>query len=170
MDRYLSSLGPARFQQDGPGGGIANRSEATLAVGRLQTIDTAISRGAIETPGGAKLNVLVIAPYRLQLDEIYRKLARATLQNLDVEVQSVDAVQGRESDLAIFSVTRSNTLGRFGFLGDKYWRRINVALSRARYGLTIVGDADFCRSAPGALRQVVNYIEARPLDCRISEA
>ncbi|WP_079133927.1 AAA domain-containing protein [Streptomyces sp. EN23] len=67
-------------------------------------------------------------------------------------------------------MTRSNPQGKFGFLGEKYWRRINVALSRARYGLTIVGDADFCRSSPGALRQVVNYIEDHPEDCKISEA
>lgn len=164
------SLGPNRFQQDGPGGGIANRAEASLVVDRVKSIDTAIDRGAIKPSVGRRLRVLIIAPYRLQIDEVQRKLAGVSLLHIDVEVQSVDAVQGKESDLAIFSVTRSNAQGKFGFLGDKYWRRINVALSRARYGLTIVGDADFCRSSPGALRDVVNYMEDHPDDCRISEA
>jgi predicted ATPase len=164
------NLGASRFQQDGPGGSIANRAEASLVVNRVKAIDTAVDRGAIELPGKDRLHILIITPYRLQIDEIHRKLAGVKFLHVDVEVQSVDAVQGKQSDLAVFSVTRSNAQGRFGFLGDKYWRRINVALSRARYGLTIVGDVDFCRSSPGALRQVVNYIEDHPEDCRISEA
>ncbi|MEV1069846.1 AAA domain-containing protein [Streptomyces sp. NPDC050263] len=164
------SLGSARFQQDGSSGSVANRAEADLAVSRLKAIDTAIDRGAIKPLKGRRLDALVIAPYRLQIEEIHRKLANVQFQHLDVAVESVDAVQGRESDIAIFSVTRSNPQGKFGFLGEQYWRRINVALSRAKYGLTIVGDADFCRSSPGALRQVVNYIEDHPEDCKISEA
>jgi hypothetical protein len=164
------NLGASRFQQDGLGGGVANRVEASLALERVKSIDLAVDRGFIEPRDKGRLHILIIAPYRLQIDEIDRKLAGVNFQHVDVEVQSVDAVQGKQSDLAVFSVTRSNPQGRFGFLGDKYWRRINVALSRARYGLTIVGDADFCRSSPGALRQVVNYIEDHPQDCRISEA
>ena len=164
------NLGNARFQQDGSSGSVSNRAEADLAVSRLKAVDTAIDCGAIKPVNGKRLEALIIAPYRLQIDEIHRKLAKVQFQHLDVTVESVDAVQGRESDLAVFTVTRSNPQGKFGFLGEKYWRRINVALSRARFGLTIVGDADFCRSSPGALRQVVNYIEDHPEDCRISEA
>ncbi|MER7362882.1 AAA domain-containing protein [Nonomuraea wenchangensis] len=163
-------LGSERFQQDGLNGGIANRAEAAMVVDRLKSIETAIQRGAVKPPTERKLHLLVIAPYRLQIDEIHRKCAGLKLKHLEVEIQSVDAVQGKEADLAIFSVTRSNPQGKFGFLGDKYWRRINVALSRARYGLIIIGDADFCRSGPGALRTVVNYIEDHPQDCKISEA
>ncbi|WP_433367668.1 AAA domain-containing protein [Streptosporangium sp. CA-115845] len=163
-------LGSERFQQEGPNGGIANRAEAALVVDRLKSIDTAIGLGAIKPPSGRKLNLLIIAPYRLQIDEIHRKFTGIKLQHLNVEIQSVDAVQGKEADFAIFSVTRSNPQGKLGFLGDKYWRRINVALSRARYGLTVIGDADFCRSSPGALQKVVNYMEEHPQDCKISEA
>jgi serine/threonine protein kinase len=164
------SLGPARFQQDGANGGIANRAEAVLAVDRVKAIDTAIARGAVKPPGGRKLDVLIITPYRLQIDEIHRKLAGHGLRYLNVEIQTVDAVQGKEADLAIVSVTRSNPQGKLGFLDQDNWRRINVALSRARYGLTIIGDADFCRSNPGGLRTVLNYMEDHPQDCRVSEA
>ncbi|GAA2518010.1 hypothetical protein GCM10010276_79510 [Streptomyces longisporus] len=43
-----------------------------------------------------------------------------------------------------------------------YWRRINVALSRARHGPIIVGDAGSCRSKPGALRDVLDYMSGHP--------
>ena len=82
-----------------------------------------------------------------QVADLNQQLAplRDRLRHLSVTVMSVDAVQGRESDVAIFSVTRSNSRAELGFIGPDYWRRINVALSRARFGLTIVGDAGFIR-------------------------
>ena len=55
-----------------------------------------------------------------------------------VEVNTVDAYQGRERDIIIYSVVRSNPKGLIGFLAD--FRRLNVALSRARELLIIVGD------------------------------
>ncbi|TDD24094.1 serine/threonine protein kinase, partial [Actinomadura sp. KC06] len=118
----------------------------------------------------AKLEVLVIAPYRRQLEEIDRRLASLKLRHVRVILQSVDAAQGREADIAIFTVTRSNAKGKMGFLSEPYWRRINVALSRARFGLTIIGDADFCRSAPGALRDVLAYMDTHKEDCEIRSA
>ncbi|WP_371778026.1 AAA domain-containing protein [Streptosporangium subroseum] len=100
------------------------------------------------------LDVLVISPYTRQVAELRSKIHGLKAPHLKIDVQTVDAVQSRECDLAIFSVTRSDPNGRLGFLGQPYWRRINVALSRARYGLTIVGDSRFCRRAsksPGSL-------------------
>eukprot|EP00434_Breviolum_minutum_P032058 symbB.v1.2.028350.t1/scaffold2996.1/size65695/5 len=58
-------------------------------------------------------------------------------QNGD-QVSTIDALQGGECDLLIFSATRSNTAGVVGFLSDK--RRVNVVLTRARRGLIVVGD------------------------------
>lgn len=154
--------------QAGSGTSYANRGEAQVVIDRLRTLDRTIGNGIISPPEGKKqLVVLLIAPYRSQVDELKRGLARAHIEHLNVSAQSVDAVQGREADIAVFSVTRSNTSGSMGFLGADYWRRINVALSQARYGLTIVGDAEFCRSAPGALRTVLDYIRRHPEDCEL---
>jgi superfamily I DNA and/or RNA helicase len=114
-----------------------------------------------------RVEVLVVAPYRSQVDEITRRLARTTLTKLDVTVMSVDAVQGREADVVLVSLTRSNPGGVLGFLGPDYWRRINVALSRARFGLTIVGDAAFIRGTNGALRTVLDYMTNHRDDCQI---
>ena len=69
---------------------------------------------------------------------------------LRIEVNTVDAFQGREADIAIYSITRSNESGNVGFLWE--FKRINVALSRGREYLVIVGDHVFCRRAPGETR------------------
>jgi superfamily I DNA and/or RNA helicase len=64
---------------------------------------------------------------------------------LSIECNTVDAFQGREVDVCVYSVTRCNERGVIGFLRDE--RRMNVALSRGRSALLIVGDHLFCRTA-----------------------
>lgn len=141
-----------------------------MVIKRLEDIHKAIDRGYVQPPGRRTLSVLVISPYQLQNRELERRLATFQSHHLDVEVQSVDAVQGREADLAIFSVTRSNRFGDLGFLAQAYRRRINVALSRARFALTIVGDLGLCESQPGGLRDVGQYIGRNTNDCEIRGA
>lgn len=78
---------------------------------------------------------------------------------------TVDAFQGSEAEICIYSVTRSNKEGRLGFLRER--PRLNVALSRGRSALIIVGDDAFCRSASGdnPFRKVLDFIEAHPEQC-----
>ncbi|GAA3175912.1 MULTISPECIES: AAA domain-containing protein [Streptomyces] len=150
---------------------ISNPLESKLAMRRLEVIDQAIDKKMIKVPQDKRrLDVLVIAPYGRQVEELTRGLAALKLKHITPEVLSVDAVQGRECDLAVFSVTRSNNRGQLGFLGRPYWRRINVALSRARFGLMIIGDAGFCRSRAGALRDVLDYMSGHPEECEIRDA
>ncbi len=152
----------------------ANRAEADQLFRQLESIDRAIGFRLITPPAGKKLEVLAIAPYKSQVETLRRRLAqhdfKDPFKHLVVDVLSVDAVQERESDLAVISLTRSNAQGRLGFLGADYWRRINVALSRARFGLTLIGDADFIRGTNGSLRNVLEYIETHPNDCVVRVA
>ncbi|SEF24750.1 Protein kinase domain-containing protein [Amycolatopsis pretoriensis] len=165
-------LGERRFEDSSgqPDSSFANREEARIVFDRLATLENAARIGALRPPRGQeRLEVLLIAPYRRQVEELRRTLARRSFQHLAVTVHSVDAVQGRQCDITIFSVTRSNRQHRMGFLGLDHWRRINVALSRARYGLTIVGDSEFCGAAPGALRDVVRYMREHSATCEIQQ-
>jgi serine/threonine protein kinase len=107
------------------------------------------------------LRIAVLAAYKQQSEEISRQLSekRPTWASLEIEVSTVDAFQGREADVAIYSVTRSNIQSRLGFLAER--RRLNVALSRGRYSLLIVGDDGFVRAASGEnpFRDVLAHID-----------
>jgi superfamily I DNA and/or RNA helicase len=111
-----------------------------------------------------------MAGYRKQMEELRRAVAGLGSSLLDIEVSTVDAVQGRESDVTLFSVARSNKHGELGFLGPRNARRINVALSRSRYGLVIVGDAAFCEAIPGPLQTVLSYMREHAGTCEIRAA
>jgi len=90
-------------------------------------------------------------------------------QALKVEFHTIDAFQGRQAEIAIYSVTRSNRQGRLGFLKER--RRLNVALSRARQNLVLVGDLGFLRFSQGEnpFAKVIAYIDAHPQDCCVKE-
>jgi superfamily I DNA and/or RNA helicase len=102
-----------------------NQGEAALVVARVQQLLSA---------GLAPEALAVITPYRGQASVL-----QAALDATGVEVDTVDAFQGREADAVLVSCVRSNPDGQLGFLSDL--RRMNVALSRARRHLFLVGDS-----------------------------
>lgn len=116
-----------------------------------------------------KPEIAILTGYAAQKKHITARLDALRLKNLNVECHTIDAYQGREADVVIFSVTRSNAGRKAGFLSDK--RRINVALSRAREYLLIVGDANFCNNLTPAssLSEVFNYINQNSDTCAIKE-
>jgi serine/threonine protein kinase len=99
---------------------------------------------------GARPTVGVITGYEEHKRALERELDtedQARWAPLAIEVNTVDAFQGRERDLIIYNAVRSNVTADIGFLGDV--RRVNVALSRGRNALVIVGDAEMLRLAQG---------------------
>jgi superfamily I DNA and/or RNA helicase len=118
-----------------------------------------------------KYSVAVLTGYAAQLKLLDRNLASLlnNWQALTVECNTVDAFQGREADIAVYSVTRSNNEGKVGFLRDA--ERLNVALSRGKVGLVIVGDHYFCRTlSDNPLHRVLDYVEGHRENCELKEA
>jgi ATP-dependent RNA/DNA helicase IGHMBP2 len=103
----------------------------------------------------------IITPYHAQVEYII-KLAE-TSEELGaiagfVNINTVDSFQGQERDIIALSLVRSNTKGEVGFLGDI--RRINVALTRARKKLIIVGDSATLGSHPFYL-ELLDYVQQK---------
>eukprot|EP00927_Polykrikos_kofoidii_P023813 TRINITY_DN21802_c0_g1_i1.p1 TRINITY_DN21802_c0_g1~~TRINITY_DN21802_c0_g1_i1.p1 ORF type:complete len:1095 (+),score=196.52 TRINITY_DN21802_c0_g1_i1:90-3374(+) len=88
----------------------------------------------------------VVSPYAAQVRALRRAVKQRFSEQMsdanltELEIASVDAFQGREKELIVFSAVRSNSCGKVGFLAD--WRRLNVALTRARRGLLVVGNSE----------------------------
>jgi superfamily I DNA and/or RNA helicase/serine/threonine protein kinase len=118
---------------------------------------------------GDPYSVAVMAGYEAQVIELDRMIANLSpsTPNLEISCHTVDSFQGRQADIAIYSVTRSNDSGKIGFL--KEFSRLNVALSRGRIALGIVGNDLFCRSITqeNPLADVLDYISRHPEDCEV---
>jgi AAA domain len=121
----------------------SNEAEAVRVVALIKEI---MKKSDPENPLSPK-SIGVVTPYSGQVQLIKNMiaadkeiLAMASNPPATIEVKSVDGYQGRERDVIIFSAVRSNRRGNLGFLTD--WRRLNVALTRARQALLVIGDAE----------------------------
>ncbi|TMA34013.1 MAG: DUF2075 domain-containing protein [Deltaproteobacteria bacterium] len=103
-----------------------NVGEAGLAVSEVRRLLAA---------GMRPQDVAVISPYDAQVQKIRQLLEDVA----DLEIDTVDGFQGREKEAVIVSLVRSNAAGELGFVADI--RRINVALTRARKKLVVIGDS-----------------------------
>jgi hypothetical protein len=144
-----------------------NRGEARVIARLLERLQWVAARH------DEQLTVAVLTAYDGQRRELTDVLdvSEGSRINLSVRVANVDAYQGQEADIAVFSITRSNLDGNLGFLKSE--QRVNVALSRARDGLVIVGDSDFIdqvRSGSNPLRQVLTFIRSTPEWCAVELA
>ena len=126
--------------QRGPS--FVNLTEAKLILQWLRTFEEQCRQRDLRPEVG------IISGYQAQvehLDQLIDAENGGRWHNLSIEVATVDAFQGRECDVVLYSTVRSNNERRIGFLRD--YRRINVALSRARDMLVIVGDDFMMRNA-----------------------
>tara|TARA_B100000809_G_C14703476_1_gene375063 strand:- start:5 stop:559 length:555 start_codon:yes stop_codon:yes gene_type:complete len=103
--------------------GVFNNGEVELVVKRCTELDVLSNTYGI------------ISPYRLQVKCLQHQLKYLTHNNIN----TIDSFQGQERDIIIISLVRSNDHSEIGFLTD--YRRLNVAMTRARKKLIIIGDS-----------------------------
>jgi ATP-dependent RNA/DNA helicase IGHMBP2 len=101
--------------------------------GEVRLVDTHVRALLQAGVGGADIGV--ITPYNAQV----QRLRLAFADRPEIEVDTVDGFQGREKEAIVLSMVRSNDRGEVGFLADA--RRINVAVTRARRHVALVGDS-----------------------------
>lgn len=130
---FVDTAGASADEEPGPRGlSYENPLEAQL-VAKLarELLDAGVPPSAIG----------VITPYNAQTTRL-----RDELGDPRIEVDTVDGFQGREKEAILLSLVRSNTAGDVGFLSDT--RRMNVAMTRARRKLVVVGDSATITSHP----------------------
>ncbi len=130
---------PDVFREALAGSGRINRDEALFS---LLTLQNYIEKIGKQRFLDERIDVGLISPYRAQVQYLRHLLKRTPFfrpfRHL-ISVNTVDGFQGQERDVIMISLVRSNDDGNIGFLRDL--RRMNVAMTRARMKLIIVGDA-----------------------------
>uniref|UniRef100_A0ACD5V4N6 Uncharacterized protein n=1 Tax=Avena sativa TaxID=4498 RepID=A0ACD5V4N6_AVESA len=112
---------------------------------------------------GIKISVGVVSPYNAQVRAINEKLGKSYNMHdgFSVKVKSVDGFQGAEEDIIIISTVRSNKAGSVGFLTNM--QRTNVALTRAKHCLWIVGNGMTLSNSKSVWQKIVD--DARDRGC-----
>lgn len=127
------------FEEKNESTSISNPEEAALLFRHLTQLVTEL-RG--HYPTGDFPSIAVISPYKEQiyvLEEQLQHSPELQAYGNKISVNTIDSFQGQERDIVYISMTRSNPEGVIGFLADI--RRMNVAMTRARKKLVIVGDS-----------------------------
>lgn len=141
---FIDTAGASYDEETEPDGDSRfNPLEAELVLKKL---------GALLEAGLPPDRIAVISPYSAQV-----RLLRERIPQAEVEVDSVDGFQGREKEAVIVSLVRSNRDNEIGFLEDI--RRMNVALTRARRKLIVIGDSATIAAHP-FYQRMVSYFEA----------
>ncbi len=131
---------------DAEGHSKANDGEARVVFTHLERLLEA---------GVRPEEIAVITPYNAQVARLRRRMHT---EYPSLEIGSVDGFQGREKEAVVISMVRSNTRGDVGFLADE--RRMNVAVTRARRHVAIIGDSATVSSHP-FLGRLVEYCQEK---------
>ncbi len=148
---------PAPGEGQGSGFSLCNEQEAQLTLLALQAYFELIGRQRILDE---RLDVGIISPYRAQVQLLRQLLRRSEFfkpfRRL-ITINTVDGFQGQERDIIVVSLVRSNDEAQIGFLRDL--RRMNVAITRARMKLILLGDRKtLCRHP--FYRKLWQYVES----------
>ena len=137
--------------------GRINKAEAELTLLTLAEYFTKIGKRRVLEE---RIDVGIISPYRAQvqyLKKLIKKYEFFKPYRRLISVNTVDGFQGQERDVILISLVRSNDEGQIGFLKDL--RRMNVAMTRARMKLIILGNKDTMTKHP-FYKKLWEYVEA----------
>ncbi len=137
--------------------GRINKPEAELCIGQLKRYITRIGR---ERFLSERIDVGIISPYKAQVQYLRQLMKRDSFfkpYRQLITVNTVDGFQGQERDVILISLVRANEEGQIGFLNDL--RRMNVAITRARMKLIILGDASTL-TRHAFYRKLYDYIKS----------
>ena len=144
--------------------GRINKAEAELTLQHLELYYGRIGKQRILDE---RIDVGIISPYRAQVQLLRRLIKKREFfkpyRHL-ISVNTVDGFQGQERDVIILSLVRSNDEGQIGFLRDL--RRMNVAITRARMKLIILGSVSTLTKHP-FYKRLYEYIQAEQLEVEI---
>jgi ATP-dependent RNA/DNA helicase IGHMBP2 len=130
-------------ERRGPGGALRNEAEVRVAAQVVRLLDERCPR---------ELSMAVIAMYAEQVERLRQALGRRKFKR-PVKIDTVDSFEGREEDLVVISLVRSNERGRIGFL--RVPNRLNVAISRARRLVACIGDSATLRAGEESMYGVL---------------
>lgn len=160
--RDAKESAPSNSAQDGNNGGgggrrrMENRAEALVLVGLVELL----------VYGGVSVDeIAVISPFRSQVSLIYREMIQRARQSQvsalgAVEVSTIDKYQGKDKDVVLVSFVRCNAEKRVGELLTD-WRRINVALTRAKQKLLLVGSQSTLSGGSALFRVLSELVHAQ---------
>lgn len=137
--------------------GRVNKDEAELTLNTLQQYFERIGKQRLLDE---HIDVGIISPYRAQVQYLRRLLMKKEFFKpfrRQISVNTVDGFQGQERDIIVLSMVRSNDDGQIGFLRDL--RRMNVAITRARMKVIILGDVPTLTRHP-FYRQLWKYVQS----------
>ncbi|KAJ3223895.1 hypothetical protein HK099_000556 [Clydaea vesicula] len=152
---YIDTMGEMRESEENTStnnfsiaGSKLNTGEAELVVKHIKSlVDAGVALG----------DIAVISPYSAQVNLLTLTLRPLYNDSKELEIGTVDGFQGREKSCIILSLVRSNENGEVGFLSDE--RRLNVAITRAKAHLCIIGDSETLTRSGGYLKRFVEFLE-----------
>ncbi len=137
--------------------GRINKTEAALTLDTLQQYLSKIGKQRVLDE---RIDIGVISPYRAQVQYLRRLINKKEFfkpYRQLISVNTVDGFQGQERDIIVISLVRANDDGQIGFLRDL--RRMNVAITRARMKLIILGDSSTLTRHP-FYRKLHQYVKS----------
>ena len=157
LPSLTSHLSSPREEFIGESFGRINKEEAELTLNTLQQYFERIGKQRLLEE---RIDVGIISPYRAQVQYLRRLLMKREYFKpfrRQISINTVDGFQGQERDIIVISMVRANDEGQIGFLRDL--RRMNVAITRARMKLIILGDVPTLTRHP-FYRQLWQYINS----------